>query len=196
MYVYANLGHVIDAPAPPASRFSVCGFSRSFRRHSELQTLLPPNIQNLPSAVEHPTKDARPERATRAEGPLFAKSSICHRSENRARNLFVCHTSKFIRLKVLCLPHIRKTGGVGGLMLTSLPALPCVFSTSLLPCFITSSLQELSNEIHQAVPFQSRRRPTKALPILFRRRPPMPYVSRRFPCLALRLPRPRRASAP
>ena len=144
MYVYANLAHVIEAPAPlPASRFSVCGFCRSLRRPSEPQTRLSPNIQNLPSTVvksfpchtsqksacnpcichtskfEHPTKDARPERATRAEGPLFAKSSICHRSENRVHNSFICHTSKFIGLKVLCLPHIRKTGGVGGLMLTS-----------------------------------------------------------------------------
>ena len=175
----------------PASRFSVCRFSRSLGRHSELQTRLSPNPQNLPSAVEHPTKDARrPERATRAEGPLFAKSSICHRSENRVHNSFlchtfkfehptkdarperatraegslfakssichtsekfarnpcICHTSKFIRLKVLCLPHIRKTGGVGGLMLTSRPSgVPGPFLyhiISLLHNFISSGVSK------------------------------------------------------
>ena len=145
MYVYANLAHVIDAPAPP-SRLAILDLRFLPIPQASLRTPDSPipNIQNLSFAAvksfpchtsqksarnpciyhtskfEHPTKDARPERATRAEGPLFAKSSICHRSENRVHNSFICHTSKFIRLKVLCLPHIRKTGGVGGLMLTSM----------------------------------------------------------------------------
>jgi len=40
-----------------------------------------------------------------------SKPFNCHTSENRARNSSICHTSKIIRLKVLCLPHIRKKGG-------------------------------------------------------------------------------------
>jgi hypothetical protein len=41
-----------------------------------------------------------------------ANSNHCHTSAKRADNSFICHTSKIIRLKVLCLPHIRKKGGV------------------------------------------------------------------------------------
>src|SRR5229473_7825107 len=87
---------------PPASRFSICGFSRSPIYHSEHPSLRSSHIQTPPFTV--------------------VKSFPCHTSANSARNPCICHTSKFIRLKVLCLPHIRKTGGVGGLMLTCIPS--------------------------------------------------------------------------
>src|SRR5438046_7923073 len=45
-------------------------------------------------------------------GSHFPKSFICHTSEKHARNPFPCHTSIFIGLKVVCLPHIRKTNRV------------------------------------------------------------------------------------
>jgi hypothetical protein len=50
--------------------------------------------------------------------PPKSNSCICHTSENRAHKSFVCHTSKFIGLKVLCLPHFREKAGVGDKLLT------------------------------------------------------------------------------
>ncbi len=38
---------------------------------------------------------------------------LCHTSEKCARNSFPCHTCKIAALQVLSLPHIRKTGGWG-----------------------------------------------------------------------------------
>src|SRR2546430_16701380 len=42
----------------------------------------------------------------------FPKAFICHTAEKHARTPFPCHTSIFIGLKVVCLPHIRKTNRV------------------------------------------------------------------------------------
>jgi hypothetical protein len=44
--------------------------------------------------------------------PYFVCNSFpCHTYAKSPSNPFLCHTSKITRLKVLCLPHIRKTGG-------------------------------------------------------------------------------------
>jgi len=60
--------------------------------------------------------------------PFFANFCICHTSKKCAGNSFPCHTSKNTRFKTLCLPHIQKMTGVGGILLTwhatSMPALP------------------------------------------------------------------------
>jgi hypothetical protein len=50
--------------------------------------------------------------------PPKPNSCICHTSENRIHKPFPCHTSKFIGLKVLCLPHFRERRGVGDKLLT------------------------------------------------------------------------------
>jgi len=81
---------------------------------------------------------------------------LCHTSAKSARNPFPCHTYNFARLQVLSLPHIQKTGGVSPfgsaavlppLSRSPIPnyqsAFPTHRATSLLPCFIASSLQEL-----------------------------------------------------
>jgi hypothetical protein len=58
--------------------------------------------------------------ATRRSSLATSSNSFpCHTSDKFARNPSICHTSKSKRLKVLCLPHIRKTGGVGVILLTS-----------------------------------------------------------------------------
>jgi hypothetical protein len=53
--------------------------------------------------------------------PQTSNLCVCHTSEKSAHNSFICHTSKFIGLKTLCLPHIRKKVGEGGKLLTRNP---------------------------------------------------------------------------
>jgi hypothetical protein len=50
--------------------------------------------------------------------PSFTNFCICHTSKKCAGNSFPCHTSKNTRFKTLCLPHIQKMTGVGGILLT------------------------------------------------------------------------------
>jgi hypothetical protein len=65
-----------------------------------------------------------PERFQRGT----TKSFLCHTSENFTHNSFPCHTSKNTGLKVLCLPHIQKMAGVGGILLTRFPMRESVLS--------------------------------------------------------------------
>src|SRR6266849_1538035 len=46
---------------PPASRFSICGFSRSLRRHSEHQTRLSPTSKIYPSQPLSPFPATHPK---------------------------------------------------------------------------------------------------------------------------------------
>ena len=70
------------------------------------QHLLPPSAASAPSAFSQPSNFQPSNR-------LRSNSFPCHTSGKCAHNSCVCHTSKNTRFKVLCLPHIRKTGGVG-----------------------------------------------------------------------------------
>jgi hypothetical protein len=61
---------------------------------------------------------SQPPRFHPTQKNFSAKSFACHTSEKLAHKSFICHTSKIIKLKVLCLPHLRKNqhfcGSVAG----------------------------------------------------------------------------------
>jgi hypothetical protein len=78
------------------------------------QHLLPPSAASAPSAFSQPSNFQPSNR-------LRSNSFPCHTSGKCAHNSCVCHTSKNTRFKVLCLPHIRKTGGWGPLNPTEDP---------------------------------------------------------------------------
>src|ERR1043166_6105783 len=68
----------------------------------------------------HPQRPSRPRTS--------AKFFTCHTSEKCARKPNHCHTSRIIGLKVLSLPHLRKSRGMPSRI---------AFVASLLPCFRT-----------------------------------------------------------
>jgi hypothetical protein len=74
---------------PPVPLPRVASFFSSLPQHSNLQT------------------------CQRLNG-FCLNSFLCRTYTKSARNSFPCRTYKIIRLKVLCLPHIRKKRGVGG----------------------------------------------------------------------------------
>jgi hypothetical protein len=78
------------------------------------QHLLPPSAASAPSAFSQPSNFQPSNR-------LRSNSFPCHTSGKCAHNSCVCHTPKNTRSKVLCLPHIRKTGGWGSLNPTEDP---------------------------------------------------------------------------
>src|ERR1051326_7043102 len=87
---------------------------------------LPPSVR-LPASPHFP-----------AQMEISAKSFSCRTSENCARKSNHCRTSKNIRLKVLCLPHIRKKSGCHPPFLAFLDALPRSPFPSRAPVLSTS----------------------------------------------------------
>src|SRR5579863_3795788 len=63
---------------------------------------------------------------------ISAKSFPCHTYQKCARNSFICHTYKNKGLKVLCLPHLRKTPRGWLLSVNQLPPLNFPFAPSTL----------------------------------------------------------------